>query len=85
MFIYYDAEGGPTIQRNIVIWTSAGGKVALAGAHIGFSYWFQDFFRGSAPPNWAVFFLAAQGWWDFMLIVVYSCLRGDLVTHNSQS
>jgi hypothetical protein len=72
--IAYDVASGPRIQRKIIIWTSVAGKLVLAGAHIGFWQGYRYFFLGAVQPNWALMFLAAQAWWDFMLHVVYRCL-----------
>lgn len=82
VFISYDAAGGPRIQRRIIIWTSFLGKVILAGAHVGFGILYKHSFPDSAQPNWVIVFLAAQAWWDFMLFLVYSCLRsGSRMRH----
>jgi hypothetical protein len=74
VFISYDAEGGPRVQRKIVIWASIVGKLILACSHIGFWVSYRYFFPELAQPNWIVVFLAAQAYWDFLLLLVYSSL-----------
>ena len=75
MFISREDHGGPRFLRNFVIGTSAFGKLILACAHIGFWLSYKYSFPDSAQPNWVIVFLAAQAWWDVLLLLVYSYLR----------
>jgi len=68
-FIAYDGAGGHRILRKTVISTSVIGKLILGVTHLGFRYSY------SAHLNWVVAFLAAQAWWDLLLLIMYSSLR----------
>ncbi|KAE8352426.1 hypothetical protein BDV28DRAFT_135157 [Aspergillus coremiiformis] len=81
IFILHDVASGPKLHRKIVVWISVVGKLVLAGAHAGFWLEYHHFFVGSAQPNWALMFLAAQAWWDFLLLVLSSRLRRTRGSH----
>ncbi|KAN0083475.1 hypothetical protein V8E54_002563 [Elaphomyces granulatus] len=68
-FIAYDGAGSHRILRKTVITTSLIGKLILGVTHLGFRYSY------SVHLNWVVAFLAAQAWWDLLLLIMYSCLR----------
>ncbi|RAK99599.1 uncharacterized protein BO80DRAFT_426298 [Aspergillus ibericus CBS 121593] len=75
IFILYDMAGGSITQRKIVVGASVVGKLVLAGAHIGVWLGYKYLVIGPRQPNWGLMFLAAQSWWDLLLLVVYSSLR----------
>ncbi|PYH91585.1 hypothetical protein BO71DRAFT_401231 [Aspergillus ellipticus CBS 707.79] len=76
IFVFHDPTGGPLLQRKIVIWTSAAGKLTLVGLHISVWRWYKAAFPDSVQPNWFLVLLAAQAWWDVSLFFVYACLGG---------
>jgi hypothetical protein len=76
-FISCGATGGPRVQRKVIIWTSITGKLILAGVHIGSYLSYKNSYPDSTQPNWILVFLAAQAWWDFLLVIVCSRLRGQ--------
>ncbi|KAL3474995.1 hypothetical protein BJX99DRAFT_230706 [Aspergillus californicus] len=76
---FCDVVNGPKLQHRVIIWTSVVVKVALAGIHAGVSFWYQAFFHDSVQPNWVLVFLAAQAWWDLLLLgFCYSDVCGFL-------
>jgi hypothetical protein len=75
-FISYDSSTGPGALPRIIISTSIIGKLILGVAHLGFRFWYLRYY--TVQPNWVAAFLAAQAWWDLLLLTVYSCLRVEI-------
>lgn len=70
-FILHDAAGADETERRVVVRTSVVGKLILAGAHTGVWFAYMKFFPNLAQPNWVQVFLAAQAWWDVLLVLTY--------------
>jgi len=73
VFISYDDTGAPRVLRKAVISISIIGKFILGAAHLGLRSWYWRYY--TVQLNWVAAFVAAQAWWDLLLLIMYSCLR----------